>query len=186
MNGHSVDGECQSKIERWVPGAGCWVLGAGCWVLLPRQVPRGCAQSSPPIRSSHPLVPLNGCVVHRYQDLVCWQLADELKREVYKRSPSAKSDFDFTRQLRRSASSGPANLSEGFAYYRHKESAKHARIAKGSLTETQNHIGDGIDRRYWTVERCAAARQLADRAIGATTEWIRYLMSSEDPPDPQR
>jgi hypothetical protein len=81
-------------------------------------------------------------VVQRYQDLVCWQLADELKREVYKllnESPSAGRDFDFARQLKRAASSGPANLSEGFGYYRHKESAKFVRVAKGSLIETDNH-----------------------------------------------
>ena len=115
---------------------------------------------------------------------MCWQLADELKREVYKLledSPSARRDFDFARQLRRAASSGPTNLSEAFAYYKHKESAKFVRIAKGSLTETHNHLGDGVDRGHWTAERCEASRQLADRAIGATTEWLRYLMSSEEP-----
>jgi four helix bundle protein len=126
----------------------------------------------------------NDRVVRRYQDLVCWQLADELKRSVYKLlndSPSAKRDFDFAKQLRRAVSSGPANISEAFAYYRHKESAKFARVAKGSLTETHNHLGDGIDRGHWTAERCKASRQLADRAIGATTEWLKYLTSSEEP-----
>ena len=124
-------------------------------------------------------------MVSRYQDLVCWQLANELKREVYKLlddSPSVRRDFDFARQLRRAASSGPANLSEGFAHYRHKESARYVRIAKGTLTETHNHLGDGIDRGYWTAERCEPLRNLADRAIGATTEWLKYLMSSVEPP----
>jgi four helix bundle protein len=92
-----------------------------------------------------------------------------------------KRDFDFAKQLRRAVSSGPANISEAFAYYRHKESAKFARVAKGSLTETHNHLGDGIDRGHWTAERCEASRQLADRAIGATTEWLKYLTSSEEP-----
>jgi hypothetical protein len=79
-------------------------------------------------------------------------------------------------------SSGPANLSEGFAHYRHKESARYVRIAKGTLTETHNHPGDGIDRGYWTAERCEPLRNLADRAIGATTEWLKYLTSSAEPP----
>jgi four helix bundle protein len=130
-------------------------------------------------------VPGAGCRVRRYQDLECWRLADELKRECYRRlddSPSATHDFDFARQLRRSASSGPANLAEGFGYYRHKESAKFIRIAKSSLTETDNHLVDGVDRGHWTARRCEATRHLADRAIGATTRWLKYLMSSEEPP----
>jgi four helix bundle protein len=123
-------------------------------------------------------------MVSRYEDLVCWQLANELKIEVYKLlddSPSAQRDFDFARQLRRAVSSGPGNLSEGFAHYGHKECARYVRIAKGTLTETHNHLGDGVDRRHWTAERCEPLRQLADRAIGATTEWLKYLMSSDEP-----
>jgi four helix bundle protein len=78
-------------------------------------------------------------------------------------------------------SSGPANIAEGFAHYKHKECAKYVRVAKGSLAETDNHLGDGIDRGHWTRERSETARRLADRAIGATTEWLKYLMSSEEP-----
>jgi four helix bundle protein len=123
-------------------------------------------------------------MVRRYQDLECWQLADELKREVYKLlkdSPKATHDFDFTRQLRRSASSGPANIAEGFAYFRHKESARFVRVANGSLTETDNHLGDGIDRGYWTAPACEPARRLANRAVGATTRWLIYLTTSHEP-----
>jgi len=123
-------------------------------------------------------------MVRRYQDLECWQLADELKRAAYKLlkdSPAATRDFDFARQLRRAASSGPANIAEGFAYFRHKESAKFVRVAKGSLAETHNHLGDGIDRGYWTAEVSDPSRRLANRAIGATTEWLKYLMTSQEP-----
>ena len=55
-------------------------------------------------------------------------------------------------------------------------------IAKNSLTETHNHLGDGVDRGHWTAERITDAFKLAERAIGATTKWIAYLSSSEGPP----
>ena len=124
-------------------------------------------------------------MVRRYQDLVCWQLANELKREVYrllKESRSGRRDIKFADQLRASASSGPANLSEAFGYFRHREGARYVRIAKASLTETHNHLCDGIDREHWTEERCRPVLSLADRAIGATTRWLIYLTSSDDPP----
>ena len=56
------------------------------------------------------------------------------------------------------------------------------RIAKASLTETHNHLRDGVDREHWTEERCRPVLILADRAIGAATGWLIYLASSDDPP----
>jgi four helix bundle protein len=128
-------------------------------------------------------------MVRRYQDLVCWQLAHELKREVYRllrESQTARRDIRFANQLGDAAGSGPANLAEAFACYRHKETARYARIAKASLTETHNHLGDGVDRGHWTEERSRAALTLADRAIGATTRWLLYLTSSDDPSSADR
>jgi four helix bundle protein len=57
-------------------------------------------------------------VAHHYQDLIAWQLADELKRKVFElvdKSP-ARNDRSFCDQLKKSASSAPANMAEGFAY----------------------------------------------------------------------
>jgi four helix bundle protein len=108
--------------------------------------------------------------VRRYQDLDCWKLANELKLGVYEiieRSP-AKHDFDFRDQLRDAASSGPSNISEAFGYYRHPDAARFARNAKSSLSETHNHLGDGVDRNYWKADEAAPLLALAKRAIGAT------------------
>jgi four helix bundle protein len=123
--------------------------------------------------------------VTRYEDLDCWRLASALKNGAYEmiEASSAKQDFRFRDQLRDAASSGPSNIAEAFGRYRHKESAHFARIAKASLTETHNHLADGIERRHWKAEEAAPLFVLANRAIGATTRWIRYLESSETPPD---
>jgi four helix bundle protein len=121
--------------------------------------------------------------VTRFEDLDCWKLANELKVGVcalVNDSP-ARHDFDFRDQLRRSASSGPANIAEAFGYYRHPEGARHARIAKASLTETDNHLLDGVARGHWQNEQIAVLRVLARRAIGATIGWIRHLETSKTP-----
>jgi four helix bundle protein len=122
--------------------------------------------------------------VTRYEDLDCWKVANELKCRVYEivdASP-AKEDFRFRNQLTDAASSGPSNISEGFACYRHKESARYARIAKASLTETHNHLNDGVTRRHWSAEQIAPLLVLANRAIAATVGWIRYLETTKEPP----
>ena len=122
--------------------------------------------------------------IRRYEDLDCWKLATELKVKVYAlldHSP-AKRDVKFCEQLKKSASSGPANLAEGFGAYEHGDSNRYARVAKGSLTETHNHLLDGVDRQFWTRDRIEDLLILAKRALGATIGWMRHLATTDAPP----
>jgi four helix bundle protein len=122
-------------------------------------------------------------VVRRYTDLVAWQLANQLKREVYAlidASP-AKHDRRFCEQIKDSAASAPSNLAEGFGCYRHPEFARYSRVARSSLIETHNHLGDGVDLKYWSPADAARLQKLADRATGATTRLIRYLETTDAP-----
>ena len=114
---------------------------------------------------------------HRYEDLVCWQLAHELKLKVYAFTASepASNDFKFCAQIRESARSGPANICEGFGRFRPAEFARFLDYARASLIETQNHLKDGRDLRYLADTSCQDICGLADRAIGATTNLIKYL-----------
>jgi four helix bundle protein len=119
----------------------------------------------------------------RFEELDAWKLADELKKKVYAlldRS-NARRDRRFCEQLTAAAASAPANLAEGFGYYRHPEFAKHTRIAKSSLMETQNHLRDGVDRRFWSAQQADSLLHLADRAIGACVRLIAYLEASDAP-----
>ena len=121
--------------------------------------------------------------VRCYQDLVAWQLANELKRKVYELidNSSTRVDLRFRDQIRASASSAPTNIADGFGYYRHPDFARFVRIARAELSETHCHLGDGVDRRYWSKEEAEELRQLANRAVGATTGLLRYLMTTEAP-----
>jgi four helix bundle protein len=113
----------------------------------------------------------------RYQDLVAWQLARELERSVFAftaTSPAAK-DFEYCRQIRRSASSAPRNIAEGFGRFLPGDFARFIRTARGSLEETQDHLDAGRERGYMTVEAHAEMRRLAHRALGASTRFILYL-----------
>jgi four helix bundle protein len=117
-------------------------------------------------------------IATRYEELDAWRLADSLKKQVYAalETSAAKEHRGFCDQIRDSA-----NLAEGFGYYRHPEFAKHTRIAKASLHETQNHIGDGLDRKLWTMEKATEMHKLADRAIGACVRLLAHLETTEAP-----
>ena len=84
----------------------------------------------------------------RYEDLAAWQLVRELERSVFAftaTSPAAK-DFEYCRQIRRSASSAPRNIAEGFGRFLPGDFARFIRTARGSLEETQDHLDAGRER----------------------------------------
>jgi hypothetical protein len=73
-------------------------------------------------------------VARRYEELIAWQLANELKQKVYAlvETSTAREDRKFSDQIKDSAASAPRNLAEGFGCYRHPEFARYARVAKAS------------------------------------------------------
>jgi four helix bundle protein len=105
----------------------------------------------------------------RYDELDSWQLANELKLGVYRLTEfgSVTRDFDFYHQLRASAASGPSNIAEGFGRYKPAQFRQFLDIAIASLTETTNHLRDGVDRKHFAVEDISPLVPLAARARGA-------------------
>ena len=116
-------------------------------------------------------------IARRYEDLVCWQLANEVKKKVYAITarPDLRKDFEFCKQIRESARSAPSNVAEGFGRYRPAEFTRFLEIARASLTETHNHTNDAADLRYIDAEECAALCLLIARAGKAAVRLIRYL-----------
>jgi len=118
-----------------------------------------------------------GMTATKHEHLEAWQLADQLKIEVYaliKDAPAAR-DFEFRNQIRDSAAFATKNTSEGFGGFRPKVFAKFMEYAVESLIETQDSLKDGIDRGYFTPGRVAPAQKLARRAIQVSPRLIVYL-----------
>ena len=117
--------------------------------------------------------------VRRYEDLEAWQIADELKREVYaltETGPASK-DFKFRDQIRASAASSTKNIAEGFGRFRPAENAHFVEFSVASAMETKDSLKDGVDRGHFTPARVARAQELAERSIQCSTRFIVYLKS---------
>jgi four helix bundle protein len=82
------------------------------------------------------------------RDLVCWQLANELKLEViaFTESGPASRDFKYRDQIRDSAAAAERDIAEGFGRFRPREFARFLEYARASLMETQSSLIDGRDR----------------------------------------
>jgi four helix bundle protein len=117
--------------------------------------------------------------VSKYEELVAWRLADELKRKVYALTATGQAarDFKFRDQIRDSSASATRNIAEGFGRFHPVEFARFLDFARGSLTETHNSLRDGRDRGYFTSADCDRLSLLAGRAAKATTRLMLYLRS---------
>jgi len=86
-----------------------------------------------------------------FTDMEVWQNASSLSLQVFKLTqPLPRSeDYGLTSQIRRSANSISANLSEGFGRKTKKDKANFYIIARGSAFETQNHLLYGTKVGYF-------------------------------------
>lgn len=117
--------------------------------------------------------------VRRYEDLEAWQIADELKREVYALTATgrASKDLEFRNQIRDSAASSTKNIAEGFGRFRPADFARFMEFSVASTMETKDSLKDGVDRGYFAPERTQRARELAERSVQVSTKFIVYLKS---------
>jgi len=122
-------------------------------------------------------------MARRHQDLICWQLANQLRQVIIKHTadgtPAAK-DYRFTSNLREAIASVCRNQAEGFAKYLHKPQKPYFKTARASLAETEDCILDGRQRGHFSEEAADEMNALCRRAIVAN---LRYLQSL-DRPDP--
>ena len=115
----------------------------------------------------------------RIEDLIAWQIACQLRDLIDRMvdGPRVCNDFHFKSQITSSSASVPSNLAEGFGRFFPKVNANHVRIAKASLTETQNHLKHGKTQNYWNATDYETAWRLSCRTMKATTNYLRYLES---------
>lgn len=109
-----------------------------------------------------------------FREIAAWQLANQLKIDVdaFLARPNVRRRFAFCEQMSDAARSGPRNIAEGFARFRHKEFAQFVRIAKGSEAEVLNHFIDAHDQQMMTKDEFNAAEHSVKRALKAASGLI--------------
>ena len=82
-----------------------------------------------------------------FTDLEVWKKARVFKNKVYSLCSSFSKDekYRLTDQLIRSTRSISANISEGHGRYHYQENIQFCRMARGSLTESKDHIITALD-----------------------------------------
>ncbi len=92
--------------------------------------------------------------VTRFEDLLAWQKARILSKEIYDmtRQGEIKKDYALSSQLQKAAVSVMANIAEGFERNRKAEFHQFLSVAKASCAELRSHLYTALDARYLSEE----------------------------------
>ncbi len=99
-----------------------------------------------------------------FQQLTVWQKSHELALRVYEATtPFPREEvYGLTAQMRRAASSIPANIAEGCGLDGDTELARYCRIARGSASELEYHLLLARDLQFTSAE---SYEQLRERVV---------------------
>lgn len=88
--------------------------------------------------------------VEKFEDLVAWQKARVLSREIYKltRTSRFSKDWALADQIRRATTSIMSNIAEGFKRGSRSEFHQFLVVAKGSCGEVRSQIYVALDAEY--------------------------------------
>ena len=114
-----------------------------------------------------------------YRGLEVWQVAMDLVEEVYQaaaRLPETEK-FGLKSQLRRAATSIPANIAEGYGRTHRGDYLRHLSIARGSLMEIETHLMIAVRLKQLQREDAIPAWQLTQRVGQMLTRLIQSLKS---------
>ena len=110
-------------------------------------------------------------VARKFEDLIAWQKARALTREIYKATGrgSFARDYGLCDQIRRAAVSIMSNLAEGFERGKRSEFHQFLSVAKSSCAELRSQLYVAMDAQHISQENClrllAQAEEVA-RIIG--------------------
>src|SRR3989338_8069223 len=116
-----------------------------------------------------------------FTQLEAWRLAHKIMLDVYEfvRILPAEEKYNRIPQLRRCASSTPANIAEGFGRFHYQENIQFCRQARGSLEETRNHIIAARDLQQALPEACEQLIEQCLQARKVLNGYIRYLIEKK-------
>lgn len=121
--------------------------------------------------------------IRDYRDLIVWKEAMDIAELVYllTRAFPREEAFGLTAQMRRAASSIPANIAEGFGRAQRRPFIQFLRIAQGSLKELETHASLCVRVGLLPAETCAELNAQCERLGKRLVSFVRSLDRSGSP-----
>ena len=123
--------------------------------------------------------------IERFEDLIAWQKARELTREIYKVTQKGKfpRDFGLTGQIQRATVSSMSNIAEGFERYGQGEFHQFLSVAKASCAEVRSLLYVAFDIGYLDQDQFQKLLKQAEevgRIIGALRSSVDKSRKEKD------
>jgi four helix bundle protein len=117
-----------------------------------------------------------------FTELDVWKKARELKNELFLLCNTFPPDerFRLSDQLIRSSRSINTNISEGHGRFTYKEQLHFCIQARGSLSETLNHLIDAFDCKYISSEQLTIFKNKLDEVGKLLNGYITWLRKQRD------
>ncbi len=116
-----------------------------------------------------------------YKELESYIKARELRieiSEIVKQFPNSEK-FLLINQIIRSSRSITANIAEGYGRYTYTDTRNFFIIARGSTTETMEHLTTAFDEKYITEEILKTFEEKCETVIKLINGYINYLDKSK-------
>lgn len=119
----------------------------------------------------------------KFEDLIVWQEARQLRKEVYAAAKNGafSKDFEMRGQIRAAALSVMNNIAEGFERGSNKEFAQFLNIAKGSAGEVRSILYAALDEDYVTADEFEKLRERSLSVSRRCSKLITYLQNAQRP-----
>jgi len=120
--------------------------------------------------------------VKSLETLEVWKKARDFSLRVYREIlpllPSEEK-WNLNQQLRRSSTSVPANIAEGYGRFYYQEIIRFCYTARGSLEETLSHLVLGFELKYIPKELFDSLEQDGEKLTQLINGYIGYLKRSK-------
>lgn len=119
--------------------------------------------------------------IERFEDILSWQKARELTREIYALSKQGEfaRDFSLKDQVRRASISIMSNIAEGFERGGDKEFIQFLSTAKGSSGEVRSQLYVALDQGYLTEQQFQQSYLHSEEVSRLLAGFMDYLRQSE-------
>ena len=118
--------------------------------------------------------------IERFEDIIAWQKARELTRQIYASSKAGEfaRDFGLRDQIQRASVSTMGNIAEGFERGGDKEFIQFLSHSKGSSGEVKSHLYVALDQHYVTDQQFKQLYHQADEVSRLVAGFMGYLQQS--------
>ena len=119
--------------------------------------------------------------IQKFEDVLAWQKARELTREIYTHAKAGlfAKDFGLRDQVQRAAVSIMGNVAEGFDRGGDKEFIQFLSISKGSCGEVKSHLYVALDQQYVNSTQFDQLYKSADEVGRLLAGFMAYLKQSD-------